>query len=163
VRHGKPISVNPREDVKFMRAALGEAARAMKEEEVPVGAVVVHEGRILARAHNRSLHLHDPTAHAEIMALRRAARKLGNYRLTGCSLYATIEPCAMCAGAVVQARLRRVVFGAEDAKAGAGGSVLGILNHPKLNHRVEVRSGILQEECAAILRAFFRRRRTPRV
>jgi len=147
------------EDVKFMRAALGEAARAMKEEEVPVGAVVVHEGRVLARAHNRSLHLHDPTAHAEILALRRAARKLGNYRLPGCSLYATIEPCAMCAGAIVQARLRCVVFGTEDPKAGAGGSVLAILNHPQLNHRVEVRRGVLQEECASLLREFFRRRR----
>jgi tRNA(adenine34) deaminase len=151
--------MNPVEDVKFMRAALGEAARAMKEAEVPVGAVVVHEGRVLARAHNRSLHLHDPTAHAEVLALRRAARKLGNYRLPGCSLYATIEPCAMCAGAIVQARLRCVVFGTEDPKAGAGGSVLAILNHPQLNHRVEVRRGVLQEECASLLREFFRRRR----
>ena len=151
--------MNPPEDVKFMRAALGEAVRAMKEEEVPVGAVVVHEGRILARAHNRSLHLHDPTAHAEVLALRRAARKLGNYRLTGCSLYATIEPCAMCAGAIVQARLRCVVFGTEDPKAGAGGSVLAILNHPQLNHRVEVRRGVLKEECASALREFFRHRR----
>ena len=147
------------EDVKFMHAALGEAARAMKEAEVPVGAVVVHEGRVLARAHNRSLHLHDPTAHAEVLALRRAARKLGNYRLPGCSLYATIEPCAMCAGAIVQARLRCVVFGTEDPKAGAGGSVLAILNHPQLNHRVEVRRGVLKEECASLLREFFRRRR----
>ena len=151
--------MNSREDVKFMRVALGEAARAMKEEEVPIGAVVVHEGRILTRAHNRSLHLHDPTAHAEILALRRAARKLGNYRLPGCSLYATIEPCAMCAGAIVQARLRCVVFGAEDPKAGAGGSVLAILNHPQLNHRVEVRRGVLKEECASMLREFFRHRR----
>ena len=151
--------MNSPEDVKFMRAALGEAARALQEEEVPVGAVVVHEGRVLARAHNRSLHLHDPTAHAEVLALRRAARKLGNYRLPGCSLYATIEPCAMCAGAIVQARLRCVVFGTEDPKAGAGGSVLAILNHPQLNHRVEVRRGVLKEECASMLREFFRRRR----
>jgi tRNA(adenine34) deaminase len=159
VRQGKADLMHPREDVKFMRAALGEAARAMKEEEVPVGAVVVYEGRILARAHNRSLHLYDPTAHAEILALRRAARKLGNYRLPGCSLYATIEPCAMCAGAIVQARLRCVVFGTEDPKAGAGGSVLAILNHPQLNHRVEVRRGVLKEECASMLREFFRHRR----
>ena len=151
--------MNQPEDVKFMRAALGEAVRGGKEEEVPVGAVVVHAGRILARAHNRSLHLNDPTAHAEVLALRRAARKLGNYRLTGCSLYATIEPCAMCAGAIVQARLRCVVFGTEDPKAGAGGSVLAILNHPQLNHRVEVRRGVLQEECASVLREFFRHRR----
>ena len=151
--------MNQPEDVKFMRAALGEAVRARKEEEVPDGAVVVHEGRIQARAHNRSLHLHYPTAHAEVLALRRAARKLGNYRLTGCSLYATIEPCAMCAGAIVQARLRCVVFGTEDPKAGAGGSVLAILNHPQLNHRVEVRRGVLKEECASVLREFFQRRR----
>lgn len=157
--HGKQALTPVSEDEKFMRAALSEAARAMNEEEVPVGAVVVHEGRILTRAHNRSIHLNDPTAHAEILALRRAARKLGNYRLAGCSLYVTIEPCAMCAGAIVQARLRRVVFGTEDPKAGASGSVLSVLNHPKLNHRAEVRSGVLKEECAAILREFFRRRR----
>ena len=160
MRHGKQATANLAEDERFMRAALREAARAMKEEEVPVGAVVVHEGRILARAHNRSIHLNDPTAHAEILALRRAARKLGNYRLAGCSLYVTIEPCAMCAGAIVQARVQRVVFGTADPKAGAGGSVLPLLNHPKLNHRAEVRSGVLKEECASILREFFRHRRS---
>jgi len=160
MRHGKQATANLAEDERFMRAALREAARAMKEEEVPVGAVVVHEGRILARAHNRSIHLNDPTAHAEILALRRAARKLGNYRLAGCSLYVTIEPCAMCAGAIVQARVQRVVFGTADPKAGAGGSVLPVLNHPKLNHRAEVRSGVLKEECASILREFFRHRRS---
>jgi len=160
MRHGKQATANLAEDERFMRAALREAARAMKEEEVPVGAVVVHEGRVLARAHNRSIHLNDPTAHAEILALRRAARKLGNYRLPGCSLYVTIEPCAMCAGAIVQARVQRVVFGTADPKAGAGGSVLPVLNHPKLNHRAEVRSGVLKEECASILREFFRHRRS---
>ena len=159
MRHGNGSLLISPEDGKFMRAALAEAARARKEDEVPVGAVVVHEGRVLARAHNRSIHLNDPTAHAEVLALRRAARKLGNYRLTGCSLYVTIEPCAMCAGAIVQARLRCVVFGTADPKAGAGGSVVAILNHPKLNHRVEVRSGVLKEECASVLREFFRRRR----
>ena len=160
MRHGKQATANLAEDERLMRAALREAARAMKEEEVPVGAVVVHEGRVLARAHNRSIHLNDPTAHAEILALRRAARKLGNYRLAGCSLYVTIEPCAMCAGAIVQARVQRVVFGTADPKAGAGGSVLPVLNHPKLNHRAEVRSGVLKEECASMLREFFRHRRS---
>jgi len=147
------------EDQDFMRRALREAKRAAKEQEVPVGAVVVRGGRLIARAHNRPIHLHDPSAHAEILAIRHAARKLGNYRLAGCELYVTIEPCAMCAGAIVQARLRRVVFGASDRKAGASGSVLKVLNHPKLNHQVEVVSGVLGEDCAAILRDFFRRRR----
>lgn len=142
-----------------MRQALREARRAGREQEIPVGAVVVKDGRVLARAHNQSVRRRDPTAHAEILALRRAGRKLGNYRLSGCTLYVTIEPCAMCAGAIVQARLRRVVFGATDPKAGASGSVLAVLNHPKLNHRAEIRSGVLAEECAALLREFFRERR----
>lgn len=147
------------EDIRFMRQAIREAERAAREQEVPVGAVVVYHGRVIARAHNRPLHLKDPTAHAEILALRRAARKLGNYRLAGCRLYVTIEPCAMCAGAIVQARLRSVVFGASDPKAGASGSALTVLNHPKLNHQVEIVSGVLAEDCASILRDFFRRRR----
>src|SRR5437867_13046169 len=133
-----------------MRLALGEAKRALDEDEAPVGAVVVQDGRVIARAHNRPIHLRDPTAHAEILALRRAARKLGNYRLTGCSLYVTIEPCAMCAGAIVHARLARVVFGACDPKAGANGSALTVLNHPKLNHQVEVFNGVLEQDCASI-------------
>ncbi len=147
------------ENEKFMRAALREALLGARKQEVPVGAVVVQDGRVIARAHNRPLGLHDPTAHAEILALRRAARKLGNYRLNGCSLYVTIEPCAMCAGAIIHARLRRVVYGASDPKAGASGSVLKVLNHPKLNHQVEVMCGVLKEECAAVLREFFRIRR----
>ena len=142
-----------------MRVALREASRAAREEEVPVGAVVIREGRIIARAHNRPIAMRDPTAHAEILALRRAARKLGNYRLNECSLYVTIEPCAMCAGAIVHARLKRVVFGARDPKAGASGSALRVLNHPKLNHQTEVVSGVLKEECANKLREFFRARR----
>jgi tRNA(Arg) A34 adenosine deaminase TadA len=148
------------DDERFMRSALGEARKAAREGEVPVGAVVVHEGQILARAHNRPIRLSDPAAHAEILALRRAARKLGNYRLGGCSLYVTIEPCAMCAGAAVHARVKRVVFGAPDTKAGAVGSALEVLRHPKLNHRVEVSGGVLDGECADVLRAFFRRRRS---
>ncbi len=145
-----------------MRQALREARRAGRDQEVPVGAVVVKDGRVLARAHNQSIRLSDPTAHAEILALRRAGRKLGNYRLSGCTLYVTIEPCAMCAGAIVQARLRRVVFGATDPKAGASGSALAVLNHPKVNHQAEIRSGVLAEECAAILRDFFHVRRRAR-
>ncbi len=142
-----------------MRAALREAARAAQEEEVPVGAVVVFEGRIIARAHNRPIRSRDPAAHAEILALRRAARKLGNYRLIGCSLYVTIEPCAMCAGAIVHARLECLIYGAPDPKTGACGSALKVLNHPRLNHRVAVRRGVLKEECAAVLREFFASRR----
>ena len=142
-----------------MRLALREAERARREREVPVGAIVVRDGRVIARAHNRPIHLKDPTAHAEVLALRRAARRVGNYRLSHCTLYVTIEPCAMCAGAMVQARLKRVVFGASDPKAGAGGSVLSVLNHPRLNHRVEVTEGVLGEDCAAILKKFFRNKR----
>lgn len=145
-----------------MRRALREAQKADAEGEVAIGAVVAREGKIVARAHNRPLGLVDPSAHAEILALRRAAKKLGNYRLEGCDLYVTIEPCAMCAGAIVQARLRRVVYGAPDPKAGACGSALAVLNHRKLNHQVEVISGVLAEECSAILREFFRRRRGKR-
>jgi tRNA(adenine34) deaminase len=142
-----------------MRRALREAQKADLEGEVPVGSVVVQGEKVIARGHNRPLNLSDPSAHAEILALRRAAKKLGNYRLKGCDLYVTIEPCAMCAGAIIQARLRRVVYGAPDPKAGACGSALAVLNHPKVNHRVEVVSGVLTEECAAILRQFFRKRR----
>ena len=142
-----------------MRRALREAQKADSEGEVPVGAVVVRDEKIIARAHNRPLLLSDPSAHAEVLALRRAAKKLGNYRLKGCDLYVTIEPCAMCAGAIIQARLRRLVYGTPDPKAGACGSALAVLNHPKVNHRVEVVSGVLAQECAAILREFFRCRR----
>lgn len=147
------------QDGQFMLRALREAKRGFEEDEVPVGAVVVHEGLVLARAHNRPIHLKDPSAHAEVLALRRAARKLGNYRLTGCTLYVTIEPCAMCAGVITQARLRRVVFGAWDPKAGASGSALTVLNHPKLNHQVEISSGVMAEDCARLLREFFRKKR----
>ncbi len=157
--HGHRRSDETWEALKFMRQALREAERAFEEQEVPVGAVIVDEGRVVARAHNRPVHLKDPTAHAEILALRRAAKRLGNYRLRGCSLYVTIEPCAMCAGAIVQARLQRVVFGTSDPKAGANGSALRVLNHPMLNHQVEVLDGVLAQDCASILRDFFRARR----
>ena len=142
-----------------MRIALREAERAAREDEVPVGAIVVHNGRVIARAHNRPLRSRDPSAHAEILALRQAARKLGNYRLPGCDLYVTIEPCAMCAGAISHARLRRLVYGAPDPKAGACGSALRVLNHRKLNHKVAVLKGILADDCAAMIRGFFQTRR----
>jgi tRNA(adenine34) deaminase len=152
---GWPVS----EDERFMRMALREAERAAREGEVPVGAVLVSAGRVLARAHNRPIHLHDPSAHAEILALRRAAKKLGNYRMEGCDLYVTIEPCAMCAGAIVQARLARLVYGARDLKAGACGSAFRLLNHRKLNHKVDVAGGIMAADCASLIREFFRKRR----
>jgi tRNA(adenine34) deaminase len=143
----------------LMRLAIREAQRGMKEGEVPVGALVVLDGRIVARARNRPLRLVDPTAHAEILALRRAAHKLGNYRLTGCSLYVTIEPCAMCAGAIILARIRELIFGAHDLKAGACGSVLNVVGQPKLNHRVAILEGVLEEDCASLMQQFFRARR----
>lgn len=146
-------------DIQYMQEALRQARRGFREGEVPVGAVVVRNGEIVARAHNRPIHLNDPSAHAEILALRRAGRKLGNYRLPGCTLYVTIEPCAMCVGAIVQARIQRLGVGAMDPKAGACGSVLSVLNNPKMNHQVVFESGILQAECSAILRQFFRERR----
>ena len=139
-----------------MRFAIREAKRAAREGEVPVGAVLVKGGKIIARAHNRPIHRSDPGAHAEMLVLRRAGRKLGNYRLKGCTLYATIEPCAMCAGAMVVARIERVIFGARDPKAGAAGSVLSVVGNPKLNHRPEVVFGVLEGDCARLLRRFFR-------
>jgi tRNA(adenine34) deaminase len=141
-----------------MRSALREAAKAAGRGEVPVGAVVVKGGRIMARGSNRPLALSDPTAHAEIVALRRAAKKAGNYRLADCELYVTVEPCAMCLGAVVQARVRRLVYGAADPKAGAAGSVMDF-PFDRLNHRPEIVAGVLAGESAALLRAFFKARR----
>jgi tRNA(adenine34) deaminase len=149
-------------DEGFMRLALREAERGAREGEVPVGAVLVREGRVLARAHNRPIHLHDPSAHAEILVLRRAGQKLRNYRLEGCDLYVTIEPCAMCVGAIVQARLQRAVFGAPDLKAGACGTALRVLNHRKLNHRVEMTRNVLPVECAFVIQEFFRTKRSSR-
>ena len=142
-----------------MQIALDEASHAAEAGEVPIGAVVVHEGAILARGQNRVLRDNDPTAHAEIVALRAAAAALGNYRLNGCTLYVTLEPCAMCAGAMIHARIDRLVFGAADPKAGACGSVLEVLNHPKLNHQMQVQQGVLADETAELLRRFFRERR----
>ncbi len=144
-----------------MRIAFREAEKALDIDEVPVGAVITHEGHIIAKAHNQRELLRDPTAHAEMIALTQAASHLGNWRLDGTTLYVTLEPCAMCAGAIVLARIPRVVFGAWDPKAGAAGSVMDILNHSKLNHRPEVASGVMEVECGAILKAFFARLRNP--
>lgn len=146
------------DDREFMREALGEAAKAAAAGEVPVGAVVVRAGRVFARGHNRPIGSADPTAHAEIVAVRKAARKAGNYRLADCDLYVTVEPCAMCLGALVQARVRRLVFGAADPKAGAVSSVMAF-PFDRLNHRPEIVAGVLADESAALLRAFFRARR----
>jgi tRNA(adenine34) deaminase len=142
-----------------MGLALEEAARAAEAGEVPVGAVVVLDGRLLARGHNAPIARQDPTAHAEIVALRAAAREAGNYRLGGATLYVTIEPCAMCCGAALQARIARLVYGGDDPKAGAVRSVHRLLDDARLNHRVEVTAGVRAEECGARLRDFFRARR----
>jgi len=142
-----------------MRLALREAERALEHEDVPVGAVVVHDGEVAGAAHNERELRQDPTAHAELLAIREASRALGRWRLLDCVLYVTLEPCAMCAGAIVLARVPRVVFGASDPKAGAAGSVLDVLDEPSLNHRPQVEPGLLAEESAALLRDFFGERR----
>ncbi|HXE90529.1 MAG TPA: tRNA adenosine(34) deaminase TadA [Terriglobales bacterium] len=146
-------------DELFMEEALREALRAQALGEVPVGAVVVCDGKVIGRGCNRNLTDADPSAHAEIVALRDAARHLGNYRLEDCAMFVTIEPCPMCAGALVLARLQRLVYGADDPKAGAVRSVTTVLNHPKLNHKMAVASGVLEGRCAALLKAFFAGRR----
>jgi tRNA(adenine34) deaminase len=146
-------------DEPWMEEALRAAQRAQEAGEVPVGAVVVCEGRVIGRGWNRNLGDCDPTAHAEIVALREAAAAVGNHRLADCDLFATIEPCPMCAGALVHARIKRLVYGADDPKAGAVRSVMQVLNHPQLNHRVEVRSGVLAGRCAELLQRFFKNRR----
>ncbi len=148
-------------DLDHLRLALAEAQQAELAGEVPVGALIfAPDGEtILGRGNNQVLRAHDPTAHAEIVALRQAALTLGNYRLTGCTLVSTLEPCAMCAGAILHARIARLVYAAPDPKAGACGSVLDVLHHPQLNHRVRVTTGLLAEESAALLTSFFRARR----
>jgi len=146
-------------DELMMDEALRLAARALAAGEVPIGAVVVQGGRIIGRGWNQVISAADPTAHAEIVALRYAAAALGNYRLSGCELYVTLEPCAMCAGAITHARIARLVIGADDSKSGAAGSALSVLNHPALNHQVEVVRGVLAGRCMETLQAFFRQRR----
>jgi tRNA(adenine34) deaminase len=147
-------------DREYMEAALAEARKAAEAGEVPIGAVAVHDGEIIGHGQNRVLRDNDPTAHAEIVALREAAAALGNYRLNGCTLYITLEPCAMCAGAMIHARIDRLVYAAPDPKAGAAGSVLAVLNHPRLNHQMLVEQGILADESGELLRGFFRERRS---
>lgn len=142
-----------------MREALRQAQKAYDADEVPVGAVVVRAGKIIARAYNQVELLKDATAHAEVLALTQAEAAVGDWRLTDCDLYVTKEPCPMCAGALVQTRIRRLVFGCKDPAAGAAGSVMNLLQMPTLNHRCDVASGVLQDECAAILQSFFRKRR----
>jgi len=143
----------------YMREALKEAKRAFDEDEVPVGAVVVHKAKIIARGYNQVERLKDPTAHAEMLALTSATNFLGTKWLSEASLYVTIEPCSMCAGALVLARVKHVYFGAKDPKTGACGSVVNIINNKKLNHRIEAKGGILEEECGALLSEFFRKKR----
>jgi tRNA(adenine34) deaminase len=147
-------------DTQFMQAAMDEARAAAAAGEVPIGAVMVHAGKIVARSGNRTIREVDPTAHAEIVVLREAARVLGNYRLAGTTLYVTIEPCSMCAGAMIQARVSRLVYGADDPKGGAVRSCFEVLTHPRLNHQVEITSGILAAESAAIIQSFFAGRRS---
>ncbi|MGA8939685.1 MAG: tRNA adenosine(34) deaminase TadA [Acidobacteriaceae bacterium] len=147
-------------DTELMLLALTEARAADTAGEVPVGCIIVSdEGEIVARGENRVLRNSDPTAHAEIIALRAAGAALGNYRLVGCTLYSTLEPCAMCAGAILHARISRLIYGAPDPKAGACGSVLEVMNHPKLNHHLELIGGVLSAECGQLLTDFFRARR----
>ncbi len=147
-------------DERFMREAIVEAQRARDRDEVPVGAVVVLDGVIVGRGFNHPIGSHDPTAHAEIVALREAAGTVGNYRLPGADLFVTVEPCLMCAGALVHARIRRLVYGAPEPRTGAAGSAIPVLDDPALNHRVEVVGGVLEEECRQLMQAFFASRRT---
>lgn len=146
-------------DEPFMDLALAEAQKAAAAGEVPVGAVIVSGGVVIARAFNQPIGLHDATAHAEIAAIREACRNQQNYRLSNATMYCTVEPCMMCAGAMIHARLTRLVFGTSDSKAGSAGSIYNVLTDPRLNHRVEVVSGIREEQCAALLRDFFAQRR----
>ncbi|MGQ9610162.1 MAG: tRNA adenosine(34) deaminase TadA [bacterium] len=147
------------DDVYFMMEALREANKSLEKEEPPVGAVIVKDGKIISRGHNLRESLQDPTAHAEILAIRSAASVLGSWRLLDCTIYVTLEPCVMCAGAMVLARVKRLVYGAKDPKAGAVGSLMNILNDNRFNHQVEVSTGILEVECGNILREFFSSRR----
>jgi tRNA(adenine34) deaminase len=154
--------IEPPADEYFMREALRQALKAGKADEVPVGAVIVRAGKVIARAHNQVELLKDATAHAEMLALTQAEAAVGDWRLLDCDLYVTKEPCAMCAGALVHTRVRRVIFGCADPAAGAAGSVINLLQMPTLNHRCDIAAGVLQDECAGILQSFFRERRNSR-
>jgi len=163
VKHSLPATDDQRPttalDELWMEEALRAAQRALEAGEVPVGAVVIESGRVVGRGWNRNITDSDPTAHAEMVALREAGATVGNHRLAECELFATIEPCPMCAGALVHARIKRLVYGADDSKAGAVRSVTQVLNHPNLNHRMEVRAGVLAGRCAELLQTFFKSRR----
>ena len=154
-----PADMQPGDDAAWMELALEQAQLAALAGEVPVGALVIRNGEIIGQGHNRNLLDNDPTAHAEIVALRQAAARVGNHRLIGCTMVATIEPCSMCAGALIHARIARLVYGAADPKAGAAGSTVQVINHPSLNHRMEVTAGVLADKCSEILQQFFRRKR----
>ncbi len=147
----------------YMDEALREAKKALEQDEVPVGAIVVHKRKVIARAHNQMRMLKDPTAHAEMIALTQAASYLKNERLTGAIIYVTVEPCAMCAGASILARVKRLVYGADDPKAGACGSVLDVVRNRKLNHRIEVKNGVLAEESRTLLKEFFKKKRNKKI
>jgi len=149
-------------DEIYMSEAIKEAKKAFEEDEVPVGCVIVYQRKIIARAHNQVERLRDPTAHAEMLALTSATSYLNSKWLNECSVYVTIEPCSMCAGALVLARIKNIIFGASDSKAGACGSVLNIANHKKLNHRIKVKSGVLEQECSSLLKEFFKNKRIQR-
>jgi len=150
---------NKDKDIELMQEALREAEIAYSHQEVPIGAVVVYQNKIITRAHNRKEELQDPTAHAEILALQEAARYLGSWHLEDIDLYVTLEPCPMCAYAMLQARIKRLIFGTPDPKAGAAGSVINIVQDKRFNHQIEIVSGVLEEECSLILQKFFQERR----
>jgi tRNA(adenine34) deaminase len=155
----RPDEITVADDRTFMAAALEQARKAQAAGEVPVGAIVVKDGEIIGAGFNAPICSHDPAAHAEILALRVAAKRLGNYRLPGCELYVTLEPCAMCVGAMLHARIARLVYGAADPKTGACGSVLDLFSEPRLNHHATVTAGVMAEECGAMLREFFAAKR----
>lgn len=159
----QPVLTNPYDDERYMRMAIDQAFIAEENGDVPIGCVIVFEGRVIAKAYNQREQLHDPTAHAEIVALTQAAEFVGNWRLHGCTIYVTLEPCPMCAGALVLARMDRLVFGADDPKTGACGSLYNIVQDGRLNHRLELTPHVLMEDCRDQLQAFFRRRREENV
>jgi tRNA(adenine34) deaminase len=155
----KPQFTGSSSDAAWMELALEQARRGAEAGEVPVGALVIKDGKIIGHGHNRNLLDNDPTSHAEIVAMRQAAATLGNHRLLGCEMFVTIEPCAMCAGTMIHARIARLVYGAADPKAGAVSSVLQVVNHPRLNHKMEVTAGVLADRCSHVLQEFFKKKR----
>jgi len=159
-RYGYPLNDEPDHEY-FMQEAIKEAVKALEEKEVPIGAVIVHKNRIIARAHNQRERLKDPTAHAEMIALTQAAAYLDDWRLIDMAIYVTIEPCPMCAGALVNARVKKLVYGAKDPKAGASGSLYNITDDKRLNHRLEIISGVMKKDCQFLMKEFFRAKRKP--